>query len=625
MNETEEMRDSAQAAQELTEALAENDRAVREFLSRAGQVHSAYTLALTGVREQLYALERFFQGAAAAAMGAFSNLLGALRPALTGAARAITGLFGVTYWKDSSKGMDAAAASLGRVARSTRSVAQAQRDLYSFDKITRVSARGGGSSGSSGGSGRSGGGKSAVSGEWVRVPGLLDEIAAKARSVLGQVWEPFQQAWKRQGKATVDAVLGALAGVGGAVAAVGESWLRAWRSGAGVQAVTTVLLTVQYLGESVKAVADNFKKAWQAGGAGDSIMSRLLEITQSVLGAFRDMASATAVWARQLNFTGLVQGFSSVLNALAPLVELIAGALSWGYQNVLLPLAGWVIQAAAPAALRLLSEALRTFTAVLEVLKPIALFVWERLLKPMGQWSAGTIVQGLNNAAAGFGLLREAFALLPSGWSGVKEKAETAWAGIQKILTGHANTTNNQVTTAFQSLTKNATNSGSNLKNKLATVFKSISSNAKNRFSGIGGALTTPFRNGLNGVVSLANTMIQRMNSSLRLSWPAVTVAGKTVVKPGVAKLANMPTIARLAEGGITAGPAISLIGEAGREAVLPLERNTGWMDELAKRMGKGGGTTVIEVHVGSERLGRQGVDGVNDLTLRTGTCPIYV
>ena len=147
MNETEEMRDSAQAAQELTDALAENDRAVREFLSRAGQVHSAYTLALTGVREQLSTLERSFQGAAAAAMGAFSNLLGALRPALTGAARAITGLFGVTYWKDSSRGMDAAAVSLGKVARSTRTLAQAQRDLYSFDKITRVSARGSGSGG----------------------------------------------------------------------------------------------------------------------------------------------------------------------------------------------------------------------------------------------------------------------------------------------------------------------------------------------------------------------------------------------------------------------------------------------------------------------------------------------
>ena len=625
MNETEEMRDSAQAAQELTDALAENDRAVREFLSRAGQVHSAYTLALTGVREQLSTLERSFQGAAAAAMGAFSNLLGALRPALTGAARAITGLFGVTYWKDSSRGMDAAAVSLGKVARSTRTLAQAQRDLYSFDKITRVSARGSGSGGSTGGSSRSGGGKSAVSGEWVRVPGLLDEIAAKARSVLGQVWEPFQQAWKRQGQATIDAVLGALAGVGGAVGAVGASWLRAWRSGAGVQAVTTVLLTVQHLGESVKAVADNFKKAWQAGGVGDSIMSRLLEIALSVLNAFRSMASATEVWARQLNFTGLLQGFSSVLNALAPLAELIAGALSWGYQNVLLPLAGWVIQAAAPAALRLLSEALRAFTAVLEVLKPVAQFVWEHLLKPMGQWSAGTLVQGLNNATASFKLLREAFALLPSGWSGVKEKAETAWAGIQKTVTGHAANTRKNVTTAFQTLAKNANNSGTSLKNKLSTVFKGISSNAKNRFSGISGALTTPFRNGLNGVVSLANTMIQRMNDSLRLSWPAVTVAGKTVVKPGVAKLSNMPTIARLAEGGITAGPAISLIGEAGREAVLPLERNTGWMDELAKRLGKGGGTTVIEVHVGSERLVRQVVDGVNDLTLRTGTCPIYV
>lgn len=44
-------------------------------------------------------------------------------------------------------------------------------------------------------------------------------------------------------------------------------------------------------------------------------------------------------------------------------------------------------------------------------------------------------------------------------------------------------------------------------------------------------------------------------------------------------------SLPRLATGGITTRPTAALIGEAGREAVLPLERNTEWMDALANKI----------------------------------------
>lgn len=44
-------------------------------------------------------------------------------------------------------------------------------------------------------------------------------------------------------------------------------------------------------------------------------------------------------------------------------------------------------------------------------------------------------------------------------------------------------------------------------------------------------------------------------------------------------------SIPRLAKGGIAYQPTQAIIGEAGREAVLPLENNTEWMDELADRI----------------------------------------
>ena len=42
----------------------------------------------------------------------------------------------------------------------------------------------------------------------------------------------------------------------------------------------------------------------------------------------------------------------------------------------------------------------------------------------------------------------------------------------------------------------------------------------------------------------------------------------------------------RLAKGGIVDGATPLIAGEAGREAIVPLERNTGWMDTIANKLG---------------------------------------
>ena len=44
----------------------------------------------------------------------------------------------------------------------------------------------------------------------------------------------------------------------------------------------------------------------------------------------------------------------------------------------------------------------------------------------------------------------------------------------------------------------------------------------------------------------------------------------------------KIPLVPALARGGIVDAPTLALVGERGREAVLPLENNTGWMADLA-------------------------------------------
>ncbi len=52
--------------------------------------------------------------------------------------------------------------------------------------------------------------------------------------------------------------------------------------------------------------------------------------------------------------------------------------------------------------------------------------------------------------------------------------------------------------------------------------------------------------------------------------------------------------VPQLAKGGIAVAPTRAIIGEAGKEAVLPLENNTEWLDMLAERLGGTGETTII-------------------------------
>ena len=58
----------------------------------------------------------------------------------------------------------------------------------------------------------------------------------------------------------------------------------------------------------------------------------------------------------------------------------------------------------------------------------------------------------------------------------------------------------------------------------------------------------------------------------------------------------SIPKIPYLAKGGIIDSPTIAMVGEAGREAVMPLENNTGWITDLASkvadRMPRGGGSS---------------------------------
>ena len=87
------------------------------------------------------------------------------------------------------------------------------------------------------------------------------------------------------------------------------------------------------------------------------------------------------------------------------------------------------------------------------------------------------------------------------------------------------------------------------------------------------------------------NTPIRAVNSLI----------GVINLVPGI-NLGRLPTfnLPRLAKGGIISQPTQAIIGEAGKEAVVPLENNMEWLDiladKLANKIGSSGGSYIINM-----------------------------
>jgi hypothetical protein len=106
---------------------------------------------------------------------------------------------------------------------------------------------------------------------------------------------------------------------------------------------------------------------------------------------------------------------------------------------------------------------------------------------------------------------------------------------------------------------------------------------------------------------SLPKIKLPRFSVSWTTSGTLANV-GKFLGMPGIPKL----SVTWLAKGGLITAPMLAGLGEAGREAVIPLDTNTGWADIMADRLvsalqrTQGAGAGVggdVYVYIGNEQV----------------------
>ena len=121
------------------------------------------------------------------------------------------------------------------------------------------------SSGGSGGAGNSGLPSSVGNvdyGNLAEGETALDKIsdsAKKLADLLKKLWKPFQDAWKKEGKNTINAAKVALDGLKKLAVSVGKSLVEVWTNGTGTTMLTTMLRIAQNVLKTIGNIASGFE------------------------------------------------------------------------------------------------------------------------------------------------------------------------------------------------------------------------------------------------------------------------------------------------------------------------------------------------------------------------------
>lgn len=240
--------------------------------------------------------------------------------------------------------------------------------LSSLDEVHKASSTGSATStpsgAGSGGTGSGGGGlPSSVGsvdyGSLAEGENALDKIsdsAKKLADLLKKLWKPFRDAWKKEGKKTIDSAKFAFSSLGTLVKSVGKSIVEVWTNGTGTKMLETMLRIAQNVLKTIGDIASRFADAWNKNNVGTQIIQNIANALLTVMQFVERIAADTATWAENLDFYPLLESISNLTSTFAPILESIGNVLEWIYNNIVLPMLKWLIETGIPTVINLVSD-----------------------------------------------------------------------------------------------------------------------------------------------------------------------------------------------------------------------------------------------------------------------------
>lgn len=205
------------------------------------------------------------------------------------------------------------------------------------------------------------------------------------------------------------------------------------------------------------------------------------------------------------------------------------------------------------------------------------------VISPIVNWINDNIIQPIANFFSGL-------------WNGIVQGVSGFIQGVMNVISPITNWINSNIIQPVSRFFAGLWNGIVQGVNGLAAGIKTV-------FSSIVGIIKAP----INAVIGGINSIFRTLNGVTVPSW----VPGLGGAHP------TFPMFPMLAKGGVVDSATMAIIGESGKEAVMPLENNTGWITnlagQLAERGGAGGGNTVnISVNVETKGGDFEEADAIN-------------
>ena len=212
-----------------------------------------------------------------------------------------------------------------------------------------------------------------------------------------------------------------------------------------------------------------------------------------------------------------------------------------------------------------------------------------------GLGKAFTLLLGANPIilaiVAGIAALIAAGVLLYKNWDTIKAFAISIWNSIKNAVT----VVINQIKTNFNTL-----------KSALITIWNGIKSVASSVWNGIKNAMFNPVQSAFNLIKGIINKIkglfplsIGKLMKNIKLPHFSLSWGSKDFGKLGTIRYPKGFDVSWYKKGGIFDNPSIIGVGEAGAEAVVPLNKLWAKLDAIADASG---GQTVINVY-GSDNM----------------------
>lgn len=341
---------------------------------------------------------------------AFGGLLTAIAPIVikiielcTAAAAAITRLFAILngggYWKQATDQVsefgDAAGGAGGKV----------KGLLAAWDELNVIGNDSGG-----GGGGLSDSAESMY--EWVAVS-----------DILGQLFDPIEQAWNNKGKDVMSAIETALEKIRGLGETVKSTLGEVWKNGTGQETVEHILGIFQNLISTVGNLAGALDGAWKKNKNGLRITQNIWNLFNDILGYTERMWGYTSEFFSELDLSDLLSNVGDLTENLESLVSSILPPIERFYTDVLLPIAKWAIEGTAAETVGVLAEA---FGVLAQVVGPVLELVVDLLvaLNPLFD-SIGralstvltTLAEVLSGIANSLGIAKDESGKLNDAWT----------------------------------------------------------------------------------------------------------------------------------------------------------------------------------------------------------------